>query len=40
MPMLSGSQTEATWLTKGGIFNPREEICSRVELGRKSCRKS
>jgi len=28
----------ATWLTKGGISNSWEEICSREELGRKSCR--
>jgi len=35
----SGSQTGATWLTKGGIFNPWEEICSREALGRKSCEK-
>ena len=32
----SGSQTGATWLTKGEIFNSWEEICSREELGRKS----
>jgi len=33
----SGSQTGATWLTKGGIFNSWEEIYSREELVRKSC---
>jgi len=27
----------ATWLTKEGIFNFWEEICSREELGSKSC---
>jgi len=30
----SGSQTGATWLFKGGIFNSWEEICSREELGK------
>jgi len=33
----SGSQTGATWLTKGGIFNSWEDISSWEELGRKSC---
>jgi len=32
----SGSQTGATWLTEGGIFNSWEEICSREKLGRKA----
>ena len=30
-------ETDATWLTKGGIFNSWEEICCREELGRRSC---
>ena len=34
----SSSQTGATWLTKGGICNSWKEICSREELGMKSCR--
>ena len=33
------SQMRATWLTKKGNFNPREEIRSREELGRKICGK-
>jgi len=30
----SGSQTGATWLTTGGIFNSWEEICSRSWEGK------
>jgi len=33
---ISGSQTDVTWLTNGGMFNSWEEICSREELGRKA----
>jgi len=34
----SGSQMGDTWLTRGGIFNSWEEICSREDLWRKCCR--
>ena len=35
----SSSQTGATWLTKGGMFNIWEEICSIEDMWRKRCGK-
>jgi len=33
----SGTQTGATWLTKGRIFNSWEESCFTEKFGRNSC---